>query len=208
MSNVRELTRANEVFDRLQARAPGSDEATVLVASAALHLGHARIARGLAAWEQEPKGLEEMQARLSDEQFDVVALAPASFAVRSAVTAVDLCAAAAYRLSGALVRNGREADVARLAGAVARSKVTLRAMQASWLDSLKSSSDWAYLLDARHVLTHRLLKGHSAIGGSRSVTHLLIDGRKVAPLELADRVVRFGEREFGSYCDAVLADYP
>ncbi len=39
-----------------------------------------------------------MQERLSNEQFNILMLAPVDYASRTAMTCLDLCAAAAYRL--------------------------------------------------------------------------------------------------------------
>jgi hypothetical protein len=101
MPNVKQLTLANEVFHRLMQYGAQHEQATELVASAAFQVGFVRIAAGMARWSREPNGHNEMQMRLSDEQFDVLMLAPVDAAARSAVTCMDLCAAAAYRLTGA-----------------------------------------------------------------------------------------------------------
>jgi hypothetical protein len=124
MPNVKQITLANEMFHRLMQYGTQHEPATQLVASAAFQVGFARIAAGMAKWSREPNGHSEMQLRLSDEQFDVLMLAPVDAAARSAVSCMDLCAAAAYRLTGAVVLpNGQDSDVQRLRESVKKKKV-------------------------------------------------------------------------------------
>ncbi|MFQ6329623.1 hypothetical protein ACLMAL_26290 [Nocardia sp. CWNU-33] len=77
---------------------PQGQAASELVAAGAHHIGFALIAVGLATWGAEPDGHAQMQTRLANQQFDTLSLAPITFAAASAVSSVDVCAAATYRL--------------------------------------------------------------------------------------------------------------
>lgn len=126
MPNINQLTLANEVFRRLIRHGGQHEMATRLVSSAAFQVGFARIAAGMARWSRETNGHGEMQMRLSDEQFDVLMLAPIDTAARTTVTCMDLCAAAVYRLAGAAERRyGQESDVQHLLKGVEQERVTL-----------------------------------------------------------------------------------
>jgi hypothetical protein len=209
MPNVRQLALANEVFNRLSQYGAHHEAATQLVASAAFQVGFARIAAGMARWSREPTGHNEMQARLSDEQFDILMLAPVDAAARSAVSCLDLCAAAAYRLAGAVAQpHGQEADIQRLREGIKYKKVTLSSSQASWLQALVGSADWQLLITVRTVVTHHAIKSLSVVGAHPATTSLVIDGKPRASNDLARRFAQFAETQFDGFVGAVMRDFP
>jgi hypothetical protein len=173
MSNVKQITLANGVFDRLMQHGAQHEPATQLIASAAFQVGFARIAAGMARWSRETHGHSEIQARLSDEQFDVLMLAPVDAAARSAVSCVDLCAAAAYRLTGAAAQSkDQEADIQRLRESIKNRKVTLGSSQAAWLYALIGSAEWQLVMKVRTVVTHHAIKGLSVLGAGPAIEEL------------------------------------
>jgi hypothetical protein len=209
MSDTTQLTLANEVFARLMAEGNQHEASTRLVAGAAFQVGFARIAVGSALWSREPHGHEEMQARLSNEQFDVLMLAPVDAAARTAVTCIDLCAAAAYRLAGGIVSSsGRESDVRHLLGKVERQNIILPASQAVWLRDLADSAEWQLLEKVRNAVTHRAIQSISEVGTNPPVTSLVIDDVKYDNVELSQRCASFAEMQFLAFVVAVLTDFP
>ncbi|WP_280250269.1 hypothetical protein [Nocardia abscessus] len=66
---------------------------------------------------------------MSNQQFDTLSLAPISYAAASAVSCLDACAAAAYRLSVGIT--GREPDLRQLGKAQQRG-AALRPNQRYW----------------------------------------------------------------------------
>jgi hypothetical protein len=185
------------------------EPATQLVASAAFQVGFARIATGMARWSREPNGHNEMQARLSDEQFDVLMLAPVDAAARSAVSCIDLCAAAAYRLTGAVaLPNGQESDVQRLRESVKKKKVTLGSAQAAWLHALIDSTDWQLLMKVRIAVDHHAINSLSLLGSSPAVTSLIIGGKVYDNIDLSGRFAQLAEAQFGSFVSAAMRDFP
>src|SRR5947209_18228190 len=105
----------------------------------------ARMAAGMADWSVEPNGHREMQARLSNEQFEILSLAPLDFASRTAKTCLDLCAAAAFRLAGGVPPKGQESDVGALAKRVREDKIVLSPGQAQWLATAVGAAEWMKL---------------------------------------------------------------
>jgi hypothetical protein len=178
MPNVRQLTLANEVFDRLMQHGTQHEMATRLVASAAFQVGFARISAGMARWSRESDGHGEMQARLSDEQFDVLMPAPVDATARTAMTCMDLCAAAAYHLTGApALSHGQESDVQRLLKSVKKKEILLSVSQDTWLHALVGSADWQLPEETRTSVTHRAIESTSALGVGSAVTSLIIRGK-------------------------------
>jgi hypothetical protein len=203
-----QITLANEVFHRLAQSGAQHDMATHLVASAAFQVGFARIATGMARWSRESSGHTEMQGRLSDEQFDVLMLAPVDSAARTAMTCMDLCAAASYRLSGAARTGGWESDVQDLLQRINRGTLTLAASQDVWLHALDRSPDWQLLKKARTAVTHRAISGLSALGSGPPVTSLVIDGQPHDNVDLSRRFAELAETYFENFTAAVLSDLP
>ena len=209
MPNIDQITLANQVFHRLMRYGAGHEKATQLVATAAFQVGFARIAAGMATWSQELDGHNEMQARLSDEQFDVLMLAPVDAAARSAVTCMDLCAAAAYRLTGAVPQpHGQESDVQRLRGSIKKKEVTLGSAQAAWLRGLIESADWQLLMKVREAVTHRAIESLSALGTGPPETSLIIGGKPYTNISLTQRFVQLAETQFDGFTSAIMHDFP
>ena len=209
MPNVDQLTLANDVFHRLERHGSQHRPASQLVASAAIQVGFVRLAMGIARWSQESNGHNEIQQRLSNEQFDVIMLAPIDFSSRAAMTSMDLCAAAAYRLSGVQpLPNDRESDVNHLQFEVQRGRVTLRPSIRSWMNQLVASSQWQLLSLVRTVVTHRAVEGHSYLGSGPPSTELVLDGIEYDNVTLTSKQAKFVELQFAGYVKAVLSDFP
>ena len=100
----------------------------------------------MADWSVEPNGHPEMQARLSDEQFEILCLAPLDFASRTAKTCLDLCAAAACRLAGGIPPEAASLMLALLAAKVRANTITLSPGQAQWLAAVVASPVWKQLV--------------------------------------------------------------
>jgi hypothetical protein len=207
MPNVKQLTLANEVFHHLMQLGAQHELAAQLVASAAFQVGFVRIAAGLARWSQEPDGHNEMQARLSDEQFDVLMLAPVDAAARSAVSCMDLCAAAAYRLTGAVPHPpGQESDVQRLRKSIKDKEITLGPSEAAWLRGLIGSAEWQLLMKVRTAVTHHSINGLSLLGAANPITSLIIDGKPYGNIDLCRRFAQLAERQFDNFTSAIISD--
>jgi hypothetical protein len=209
MPNVKQLTLANEVFHRLMRNGTQHEMATRLVASAAFQVGFARMAAGMASWSREPDGHGQMQARLSDEQFDVLMLAPVDATARTAMTCMDLCAAAAYRLTGtAALPRGRESDVQHLLQSIRQNRVALASSQNGWFHKLVVSADWQLLEQARTAVTHRAIESLSVLGVGPPVTSLVIDGIPHDNINLSHRFAQLAETQFDDFTTSVLLDFP
>jgi hypothetical protein len=174
-----------------------------------MQVGFVRLATGIARWSQEPNGHNEIQHRVSNEQFDVIMLAPVDFASRGAVTSIDLCAAAAYRLSGAQpLPRGRESDIDHLLSQVKKNRIDLPPSLGEWMGRLVASPQWQLLKLVRTAVTHRAIEGRSYIGSGPPSTELLIDGKGHDNFMLASVHAQFAEIQFVDYVKAVLSDFP
>jgi hypothetical protein len=91
--------------------------------------------------------------------------------VGSAITALDLCAAALARRSG-LVQGQHEGDIETLnvAGKTTKKaqavKSQLRQPALNWVTGVTQDPDYAILLRTRHALTHRRLPRHISVSTS------------------------------------------
>jgi hypothetical protein len=125
------------------------------------------------------------------------------------MTCMDLCAAAAYRLTGAAaLSHGRESDLQHLLQSVKQEKVTLAASQDAWLHALVGSADWQLLKKARTAVTHREIESLSVLGVGPAVTNMVIDGKPYDNIELPRRFAGLAESKFGEFTAAVLHDFP
>lgn len=121
------------------------------------------------------------QNRLYGAHPDTVELTHVRWAVSSAATALDLCAAALARRSGIPVQGRREADIETLnvAGKTTKKahmiKSQLSQPALTWVTQVTQDADYATLLEVRHALTHRRLPRHLSvsIGGAGSTSRRL-----------------------------------
>ncbi len=168
MANTSRHDLANKVANHLESL-PGFNSrharANHLISSAMFQVGFARIALGLARWSHDADGLSEMSEKLADEQFDVLIIAPIDYASRTAKSCLDLCAAAAFRMSNVESMpwsdDDKESDVADLLRQTEKwkddSRPLLRAQQGEWLRALEGNPEYAKLKEIRDVFTHRRL---------------------------------------------------
>ncbi|MFC9555593.1 hypothetical protein ACFTWF_32680 [Rhodococcus sp. NPDC056960] len=207
------LELACKVSQCCKRRGAELEKASPLVSSAAMQIGFARIAVGMARWSNEPNGHGEMQTRLANEQFDILNLAPINYASQTVMTCLDLCAAAAYRLrdsgnGGKPVKPGQESDLRNLQTRTGhpRDPVVLRKHQAAWLQQVLTDSRLAVLEDARHNLIHRSFGSHSWVPAN--TTEFMLDGKEYPILQLAIDFTDFAQNSFEALVAAIQADYP
>ncbi len=217
MANTSGQDLANEVARHLESL-PGynsrHERANHLISSAMFQVGFARIARGLARWSHDADGRSEMSEKLADEQFDVLIIAPIDYVSRTAKSCLDLCAAAAFRMSNEGEMPWREASDREcdVAGLIARTKTweneslpLLRSQQAGWLRDLETDPEFKRLKMIRDAFTHQRLKSHAnpPDGAGIIVRKVRYDG-----VELAEAFVALAEAQFDAYAHAVLSDFP
>ena len=209
MPNVKQLTLANEVFHHLMRFGAQHELATQLVASAAFQVGFVRIAVGLARWSQEPNGHNEMQARLSDEQFDVLMLAP----VRAAAYAVR-CHWHGFMRCCSVSADGRcpatdwpRSDVQRLRKSIKNKEITLGSSEVAWLRGLVGSAEWRLLMKVRTAVTHHSINSLSLLGTGNPATSLIIDGKPYGNIDLCRRFAQLAERQFDNFANAIISDF-
>ncbi|WP_208722206.1 hypothetical protein [Rhodococcus qingshengii] len=155
-----------------------------------------------------------MSEKLADEQFDVLIIAPIDYVSRTAKSCLDLCAAAAFRMSNEGEMPWREASDREcdVAGLIARTKTweneslpLLRSQQAGWLRDLETDPEFKRLKMIRDAFTHQRLKSHAnpPDGAGIIVRKVRYDG-----VELAEAFVALAEAQSDAYAHAVLSDFP
>ena len=187
-----------------------------LVATGAFHLDAARFGARLYSMVHSPDDYDTV--RRLGETPTTLETAAANLVFRGVVTALDLCAAALYRLNAPSpgVPGGRERDMAWWNSPGRRASLTPE--QASWVSSIQGSEDWTLLEEARHAYTHRTVPRHvrlqlgSLVGPQgpdpemapvlrRGGTEIVISGRKHDLADILPRLVAFGELEWRAFVD-------
>jgi hypothetical protein len=164
MPNTADLDLVNEIARRLDRHLPAIAPAIQpLFAWAAFNLGSARVADGMVTWLHERNGYDEMCARLADEQFDVIAITALMSSARSVATAIDLCAAALYRIGGGTPRRHPEADVGTWDHRTEVAALTLAPSLSGWIAGIRGDHSWAVLQECRDLVTHRTMPQHVTI---------------------------------------------
>lgn len=206
--DVRLLTLSNTVSDRLRSLPADYEAASALIASAAFQVGFTRIAAGLAQEMAGPKGDTYIHEHFATEQFDVLQMAPIDFASRTAMTCLDLCAAAAYRLrrAGRFDRPG-ESDLEHLREAISKNGVQLHEGQERWRRALMGDNNFRILKLVRDQVTHRALERRTTIGEGSPRTTITIEGKQYDGT-VATRFADFAKSQYQAFTTAVLADFP
>lgn len=200
------LALANTVANHPSIQAhPQGQNAAELIAAAARHVGFALIAVGLAEWGAEPDGHAEMQARVSNQQFDTLSLAPISNAAASAVSCLDACAAAAYRLC--VGSSGREPDLRQL-GKTIQGGVALRPNLQRWAQDALADPGYSDMVEVRHRMVHRDIPSMSVVGSAPGRTTYRVGGQDQTPEDATRMFAAIAQRHYEKFIAAVLADFP
>jgi hypothetical protein len=163
--------------ERQKARWPS--EAGPRLFWAAVNLGGALAAVGMIDKLATEEGLAELQRVLQVEAYDVLEAAAVGLASRSAVSATDLCAAAAWCTGPNSKRqNGQEADFEWVA--VPKRRSQLLPDHAQWVDTIAKSDEWRLMSDCRHQATHRTFRWaiKLTVGSARIPTQRIRGRRK------------------------------
>jgi len=155
-----------------------------------------------------PKGDTYIHEHFATEQFDVLQMAPIDFASRTAMTCLDLCAAAAYRLrrAGRFDRPG-ESDLEHLREAISKNGVQLHEGQERWRRALMGDNNFRILKLVRDQVTHRALERRTTIGEGSPRTTITIEGKQYDGT-VATRFADFAKSQYQAFTTAVLADFP
>ncbi|MGY2118675.1 hypothetical protein ACW9HR_32635 [Nocardia gipuzkoensis] len=201
-SDTTYLALVNKVANHpsIQAHAQGQNAAD-LIAAAARHVGFALIAVGLAEWGAEPHGRAEMQARVSNQQSDTLSLAPISYAAASAVSCLDACAAAAYRLCVGAPRKN-EWDLRKLGS------VVLRPNLQTWAQDALADPGYQDMVHVRHRMVHRDIPSTSVVGSAPGHTTYRVGGQDRTPEDATLMFTEIAQRYYKKFITAVLADFP
>ena len=195
------LNLAGEAGTQIQAVWPDS-QADRRLFWTAVNLGGALAAVGMIDKLETVDGLAELRAVLQVEPFDVLEAAAVGLAARSAVSAMDLCAAAAWRIKPAIeLPNAREAHLAWLAKPKQRSQLLPDHEQ--WVDAVTGSDEWSLMLACRHQATHGTFRRmvQMSSGASRlPYDEFEVDGVMYPADDLVRRFAQNAESWFRQFC--------
>lgn len=149
------------------------------------------------------------------ETWDVFEVAAMSLGFEDVMTALDLCAHAAYLAAGGTPNAaGSFVDLGYWTPARIN---TLPAATKAWMEELLAHPDVDLLRQCRYGLAHRLVTRHIRIGGgvdralaeiSTLPTPAGAPGTSLGSIaDLIPRLLRFGEAQYSACCLALQADF-
>jgi hypothetical protein len=195
------LNLAGETEGKIKATWPKS-EAGPRLFWAAVKLGGALAALGMIDKLATQEGLAELQRVLQVEAYDVLEAAAVGLASRSAVSATDLCAAAAWcTRPNSKRQNGQEADFEWVA--VPKRRSQLLPDHAQWVDTIVKSDEWRLMSDCRDQATHRTFRRAIKLTvGSARIPHDEFEvGASMYPADdLVRQFARDAESWFRQFC--------
>ncbi|WP_333736213.1 hypothetical protein [Streptomyces sp. IBSBF 2806] len=200
-----DLDLANQVGQHLKTLqlSVDVDAALELLSGAAYNLAGARIAHGLLRWKAHDD-YDTIRSSVANEQWDLFEMAAVDMCLRSLVTALDLCAAALFRLGGGH-RSSGETDLRRWDDDVKRTPLSVPARQSEWAD-LRRSSEYKNLLDSRNDATHRRRQVTAVVGASAALS-IDYGGTSRGVLQLTEEISEYGRKQFQDLC-AILLTWP
>ncbi len=201
-----DLDLANQVGQHLRTLqlSVDVDAAQELLSGAAYNLAGARIAHGLLRWKASGD-YDTIRSSVANEQWDLFEIAAVDMCLRSLVTALDLCAAALFRLGGGHRASG-ETDLRRWDSDVGRTPLSLPAQLTGWAD-LRHSSEFKDLVDSRNDATHRRRLVTAAVGAPAALS-IDYGGTSRPVLQLTDEIGEYGRKKFRDLCTLLLTWSP
>jgi hypothetical protein len=200
--------RVNEVSRAVEADSMDKAEMSVpLVMNARYHAAAANIALELITNVEDPDRFRAL-AELFTAPQDLLDWTALSLGARSAMSALDLCAAAAWRLS----------DGERLKGD--REQTLHDAFQSwgqhtpgplwGWLERAHKSAEYRQIRAFRHGFAHRLVRRHAKVilGESRAEYESQVtDFRQTTTIAHLQMAAPFAIEQFYAFCDAVIEHF-
>jgi hypothetical protein len=191
--------------------------ASQLVSWSAFNAGMAMMGVGLVTKLATTTGWGELQAVLGLDNHGATEAGALSLTAAAVTTSIDLAAAAALRLAGAVPPPGDwEFSMSTFTSTKRRHKQLVAAHPLSsalgtWATTVRSSAEWDLLKKCRNQAVHRMAS-RIVYGTTRPAMPLSsevnIDGTHHPIDVLVNRFSGFGETTFGDFCDAVLSDFP
>jgi hypothetical protein len=140
-----------------------------------------------------------------------VEMAAMNLVFRGVVSAMDLCAAAIFRLTGESLRPDRERDVGWWFDSRRRQPWNLvKPPLARWLRGFDGNKTWNLASELRDGFTHRVVGRDITvtIGAGRSYVHLRVEGGRYEAEAVMDQLLTYGRRRFSSFERALASSYP
>lgn len=192
---------------RLQrVRVAHSLPADALLGWASWHLNTAQL-----GWDMFQRALPEGDQNLTGHPMHTVEIAAENLIFRGVVSAMDLCAAAVFRLTGEPLRADRERDVAWW---LDQKKVQpwhlVPAHLQRWLGVFHGDKTWELATELRHGFTHRSVRRHInvLVGAGRVSVQLEVAGVLYDAAVVMPRLVMFGRQRYSSFERALARTYP
>jgi hypothetical protein len=188
-----------------------------LIEWSAFNAGMARTGVGLINKLATITGWEEIQTVLGLDNYSVTEAGALSLTAAQVTTSIDLAAAAALRLAGALPPDSREFSMSTFTSTARRSRELVAEYHVTgaldtWARGVRRSSEWDLLKKCRNQIVHRTMRRYVYLTTRRDMplpsSEVAIDGRYHAIDVLVRKFSDFGEKTFHEFCDAVQTDFP
>jgi hypothetical protein len=186
--------------------------ASQLVSWSAFNAGMAKMGVGLVTKLATRSGWDELQAVLGLDNYDATEAGALSLTAAAVTTSIDLAAAAALRLAGAVPPSG---DWEFSMTTFTSNKKLLAAHPltpalGTWATAVSGSPERDLLKKCRNQAVHRTAS-RIVYGTTRAAplpsSEVNINGTHHPIDVLVKRFSDFGETTFGKFCDAVLTDF-
>jgi hypothetical protein len=190
-----------------------------LVTWAAFNVGMARTGVGIVQSLATADGWTDLQRVLGLDSYDVTEAGALSMTAATVTTSIDLAAAAAFRLAGAVPKDDSHEFAMSsfsstnkyLKDQVATHPLPLALRR--WKEGVLLSIEWQLLKQCRNQLIHKNLPPRHIFASfgpnpRMSSTEVTINGTKYPIDGLVSRFSAFGEKNLNEFCAAVIADFP
>jgi hypothetical protein len=180
--------------------------AAALVSNAWFHVGAAGVALELIDNVEDPDRRSAL-AELFTAPQDLLDWTALSLGTRSVVSALDLCGAAVWRLSGGQpLSGGRERD---LDEAFQMQAQLTSGPLVNWLVMAHESAEYPTIREFRHGFTHRQVNRHVKVflGEDRSEFESEVGSSRQTAAAHLRMAVPFAVTRFSAFCDATIEQF-
>lgn len=180
-------------------------QADPLLAWAAWNLNTAQF-----GWDLLQRARPDADLNLTGHPMYTVEMAAMNLVFRGVVSAMDQCAAAVFRLTGATLRADRERAVGWWFHTSRSSWRLVPPPLEHWLRQFDGNRTWELATELRHGVTHRTVPRHVtlAIGAPRGLVHLEVAGVLHEAEDVMLRLVTFGKQRYSAFERALARSYP
>jgi hypothetical protein len=182
---------------------------SALISWSAFNAGMAKTGVGLVDKLATTTGWEELQTVLGLDSWGVTEAGALSLTATQVTASIDLAAAAALRLAGAVpLSDSQEFSMSMTTDRRYRKHPLTEALD-TWATDVRHSPEWDLLKKCRNQIVHRTTNRNVYLTTRPPLpsSEVAIDGKLHAIDVLVHTFSDFGEATFYKFCDAVQSDF-